>query len=306
MIAQCVSAGFLLPHEPKAPAGRQIPFPRDGQHSIASPSLAKAKEHEADKPQSLEAAKVSVVADLKSTYFHRLEIRPASFHQRRLRRTTDPRRRPSSRLRVRPFGLKSRRMAAKITKRRKRTLIPSDEAAFLEHSPRRQKITSPSRHCPQAVTPGPEGRQTVAQRVSAGFRPPMKTQPQRGDRSPLPARLPTFGPVSRARQRPGTPDVFACPLLPETHFHTETPRPIAPRMKRGSPRRSRRLGVKQLHDSYPSWRLGVRIFGMQTFLTPRHGARRAKRITAPCLTRRTCREIAFSFETRWGPQPRCG
>ncbi len=107
-------------------------------------------------------------------------------------------------------------------------------------------------------------------------------------------------------EEPGSSDVFACPLQPETHFHTETPRPIAPRMKRGSPRRSRRLGVKQLHGSYPSSRLGVRIFGMQTILTPRHGARRAKRITAPCLTRRACREIAFSFETRWGPQPRCG
>ena len=66
MIAQCVSAGFRLPYEPKAPAGRQIPFPRDGQHLIASPSLAKAKENEADKPQSLEAAKRSVVAEQES------------------------------------------------------------------------------------------------------------------------------------------------------------------------------------------------------------------------------------------------
>jgi hypothetical protein len=34
------------------------------------------------------------------------------------------------------------------------------------------------------VAPGPEGRQILAQRVSAGFRPHMKTQPRRGDRSP--------------------------------------------------------------------------------------------------------------------------
>ncbi len=102
MVAQHVSAGFRLPHEPKAPAGRQIPFLRDGQHSIASPSLAKAMEQEAEKPQSLEAAKISVVGVLESRCFHRFEIRRVSFHQRRLRRTTDPRLRPSSSLRVPP------------------------------------------------------------------------------------------------------------------------------------------------------------------------------------------------------------
>ncbi len=46
--------------------------------------------------------------------------------------------------------------------------------------------------------------------------------------------------------------------------------------------------------------------GTQTFLTPRRRARRAKRITAPCLPRRACREIAFAFEARWWPQPPCG
>jgi len=33
---------------------------------------------------------------------------------------------------------------------------------------------------PEATASGPEGRQKVAQRVSAGFRPPMKTQPREG------------------------------------------------------------------------------------------------------------------------------
>jgi len=52
--------------------------------------------------------------------------------------------------------------------------------------PRRTPTTRNQTHATlvQAVASGPEGRQTIAQRVSAGFRPPMKTQPQRGDRSP--------------------------------------------------------------------------------------------------------------------------
>ena len=44
----------------------------------------------------------------------------------------------SLRLCVRPFGLNHRRMAAKITKRRKRKLFPSDETAFLQRSHTRQ------------------------------------------------------------------------------------------------------------------------------------------------------------------------
>jgi hypothetical protein len=37
---------------------------------------------------------------------------------------------------------------------------------------------------PEATASGPEGRQKVAQRVSAGFRPTLETSPGRGDRSP--------------------------------------------------------------------------------------------------------------------------
>ena len=51
----------------------------------------------------------------------------------------------------------------------------------------------------------------IAQRVSAGFRPRMVSQPQRGDRNPFP-----------------------CPLLPETHSHAETPSP--PRLENPSSR----------------------------------------------------------------------
>jgi hypothetical protein len=71
--------------------GRQNPFAHERQSAIASPSLSNAPEHKPDKPQSLEAAKVSVVADLESRSLYRFEIRPVSFSQRRLRRTTGPR-----------------------------------------------------------------------------------------------------------------------------------------------------------------------------------------------------------------------
>jgi hypothetical protein len=37
---------------------------------------------------------------------------------------------------------------------------------------------------PEATASGPEGRQKVAQRVSAGFRPSPKASPGRGDRIP--------------------------------------------------------------------------------------------------------------------------
>ena len=110
-IAQRVSAGVRLRDEPQAP------------------------EHKADKPQSLEAAKSSVIAVLESSCFPRFEITPVQLHRRRLRRTTSPRPRPSSRLCVRPFRLNHRRMAARIARRRKRALFPSDETALLEHSP---------------------------------------------------------------------------------------------------------------------------------------------------------------------------
>jgi hypothetical protein len=38
----------------------------------------------------------------------------------------------------------------------------------------------------QAVATGPEGRQMIAQRVSAGFRPHMNTQPREGRQNPFP------------------------------------------------------------------------------------------------------------------------
>jgi hypothetical protein len=41
--------------------GDRNPFPRDCKHWVASPELDKAPEHEADKPQSLDAAKGAVV-----------------------------------------------------------------------------------------------------------------------------------------------------------------------------------------------------------------------------------------------------
>jgi hypothetical protein len=37
---------------------------------------------------------------------------------------------------------------------------------------------------PKAMAPGPEGRQTIAQRVSAGFRPTINTQPREGRQIP--------------------------------------------------------------------------------------------------------------------------
>jgi hypothetical protein len=69
-----------------------------------------------DKPQSLEAAKVSFIAILEFRCSHRFEIRQAFF--------------ASSRLRVRPFALNHRRTAARIARRRKRTLFPSDEVTL--------------------------------------------------------------------------------------------------------------------------------------------------------------------------------
>jgi len=107
-----------------------------------------------------------------------------------------------------PLWPNPRSMAAKITENRKRTLFPSDKAD--EPTRPRRTMRPPGKPSPhasvsgsvsasasktheeepdwipihlgsfgssQAVAPGPEGRQTIAQRVSAGFRPPMKTSP---------------------------------------------------------------------------------------------------------------------------------
>ncbi len=57
-----------------------------------------------------------------------------------------------------------------------------------------------------AVAPGPEGRQMIAQRVSAGFRPPMITQPRQGRQKP---------------HRLGLPNLLSCP----SWLHS--PRPLA-------------------------------------------------------------------------------
>ncbi len=38
----------------------------------------------------------------------------------------------------------------------------------------------------KAVAPGPEGRQTIAQRVSSGFRPPLNSQPRQERQNPFP------------------------------------------------------------------------------------------------------------------------
>ena len=149
----------------------------------------------------------------------------------------EPNAHSSSRPRVSPLGLNHRRLAAKITESRKRTLFPSDEAAEPTHP--RWTMTPPGKTSPhasgsgsasvsrthgeepgsipihlgsygpsQAVAPGPEGRQTVAQRVSAGFRPHMENQPQRGDRFPasshtgqqLPARTDSSRPLRSRRK----------------------------------------------------------------------------------------------------------
>jgi hypothetical protein len=61
MIAQRVSVGFRPYMKTQPQRGDRNPFPRDRKHWVASPELDTASEHEADKPQSLEAAKVSVV-----------------------------------------------------------------------------------------------------------------------------------------------------------------------------------------------------------------------------------------------------
>jgi hypothetical protein len=86
--------------------------------------------------------------------------------------------------------------------------------------PRRTPTTPnrPKTLC-QAVAPGPEGRQTIAQRVSAGFRPPMNTKPRRGDRFPasshtgqqLPARTDSSRPL-RSRRKEFTVHSFQFPV----------------------------------------------------------------------------------------------
>jgi hypothetical protein len=62
-VAQRVSAGFR-PHMKTSPGGATEPLPsHEHRHSIDSPKPENAPEREAGKPQSLEAAKISVVAD---------------------------------------------------------------------------------------------------------------------------------------------------------------------------------------------------------------------------------------------------
>ncbi len=55
----------------------------------------------------------------------------------------------------------------------------------------------------KAVAPGPEGRQMIAQRVSAGFRPLINTQPREGRQNPFPQRRqhPTASPSHRKTKR---------------------------------------------------------------------------------------------------------
>ena len=95
MIAQRVSAGFHPRMKSQPRQGRQNPFTHERRSAIASPSLDNAPEDEADKRQSLKAAKKPIVADLESRWFHRSEYRSVSFHQRRPRPKTDPRPCPS-------------------------------------------------------------------------------------------------------------------------------------------------------------------------------------------------------------------
>ncbi len=77
----------------------------------------------------------------------------------------------------------------------------------------------PTTPIPEATAAGPEGRQRVAQRVSAGSRPKTRTSPGRGDRKPIlsrpgpPNTLPRFATItsttdtkpSLARLAPGRP-----------------------------------------------------------------------------------------------------
>jgi hypothetical protein len=56
-----------------------MPSPYERQYPIASPEPGNAPEHEADKPQSLEAAKVSFIAILEFRCSHQFEIRPVCF-----------------------------------------------------------------------------------------------------------------------------------------------------------------------------------------------------------------------------------
>ena len=61
----------------------------------------------------------------------------------------------------------------------------------------------------------------IAQRVSAGFRLPMKTSPG-GATERLPLRPPTFGPFPDPNHAPEHLQPSRAPLLPETHSHAET------------------------------------------------------------------------------------
>ncbi len=104
---------------------------------------------------------------------------------------------PPWRLCVRPFRLNHRRMAAKITRGRKRRQFPSDETVHREHSPGRQTHTfalSPSRG-PRRGGPADDGP-TRERWVPP---PQWNSSPRRGDRSPPPANT-----SNRSRHRSST------------------------------------------------------------------------------------------------------
>ncbi len=170
---------------PKPRQGRKNPFPCDRQNSVAPPET-NAPKHKADKPQSLEAAKSSAIAVLESSCFPRFEITPVQLHRRRLRRTKSSQPRPSSRLRVRPFRLNHRRMAARIARRRKKLLFPPHGSTHLEHSQRRQRTTSP---LPPGRGPRPGGATDDSPARERWVSSPHETSPG-GATVPLPVRAP--------------------------------------------------------------------------------------------------------------------
>ena len=110
-IAQRVSAGFRPPMHSQPRQGRQIP--RFFTHRTATPRSDGFLTPASLKTQRRQDRRVMASG-----------LRPYPF--------------ASLRLCVRPFGLNHRRMAAKITKRRKRKLFPSNKTAFLQRSHTRQ------------------------------------------------------------------------------------------------------------------------------------------------------------------------
>jgi hypothetical protein len=346
-IAQRVSAGFRPPNE-TSPGGATEPPShttadvRSLLHRSATPRSTNRISRKASKPPRGPMSPFWNTPASTGSKSAR-----SSFTSDVVRRTTDPRPRPSLRLRgfaasretlspqSQEDGRKNNRKSQNDTvpirhaaepTRPRRTISPADKpsphasvsgsgSASVSKTHGKEPGSIPidlgSFGSPQAVVPGPEGRQTVAQRVSAGFRPPIEIQPQRGDRPPPPderhhslalsrtqragtrsgqaakprsrqgvrrrrSEIPLLPPVeirpvfiheqrrspndrhtkqaffasSRLRvshlccgmkshannEEPGSPDVFACPLQPETHFHAKTPSP--PRLEYPSSRLS--------------------------------------------------------------------